>query len=270
MGKIAILGATGHYGGIAIDHLLTLGVKPTDIIGIYRNEEKTAALKEKGIELRYGDYQKDDFSPKVFEGAEKLLFVSGFDLDSFKRIQDHMVVIDNARKAGVSHIVYTSIANPENSIYKHENVHLATEYAIKAANFKYTFLRNTFYLQFFLVQKDLKRAVDSGIYYSLSQGCKMNLVDRADMAKAAAVCLTSDEHINKIYEITAPETYTYRDIAEALSEITGKKIEFVETNLKDYVNILNQLGIPEKFHHWDTTYAQKDFVCGWASKVSPD
>ncbi|KAG4107271.1 NAD(P)-binding protein [Neocallimastix lanati (nom. inval.)] len=270
MGKIAVLGSTGKYGGKAIDYLLEFGVSPSDIIAIYRNEEKALPLKERGLEIRYGDYQKDNFSPAVFEGAEKLLFVSGFDVDSFKRIQDHLVIVDNARKAGIKHIVYTSIANPENSDFGHENVHLATEYAIKAAQIPYTFLRNTFYLAFFLVQKDLKRAVDSGIFYSLSKGRKINLVTRENMARAAAVVLTSEGHINKTYEITAPKAYSYKEISEILADVTGKKIEFVETTKEDYTNYLNSLGIPEKFHQWDTGIAQIGYSTGWAEKESPD
>lgn len=53
MSKIAVIGATGHYGGKAIEALLERGVKPSDIIGIYRNEEKAQPLKEKGLELFY-------------------------------------------------------------------------------------------------------------------------------------------------------------------------------------------------------------------------
>ncbi|ORX84140.1 NAD(P)-binding protein [Anaeromyces robustus] len=270
MGKIAVIGSTGKYGGKAIDYLIERGVSPSDIIAIYRNEEKALPLKDRGLEIRYGDYQKEDFSEKVFEGAEKLLFVSGLDEDSFKRIQDHMVVIDAARKVGLKQIVYTSIANPENSIFHHENVHLATEFAIKAAKIPYTFLRNTFYLQYFVVQKDLKRSVDSGIFYSLSKGKKINLVTREDMAKAAAVVLTTEGHINKTYEITAPEAYSYKDICDTLADVTGKKIEFVETTKEEYVAYLDKIGVPKQFQQWDTGFAQIGYSSGWAEKTSPD
>lgn len=270
MGKIAVIGSTGKYGSKAIETLLERDVSPSDIIAIYRNEEKALPLKDRGIEIRYGDYQKDTFSPAVFEGAEKLLFISGLDMDEFKRIQDHLVVIENARKAGIKHIVYTSMANPEQSIFFHEHVHLATEHAIQAAKIPYTFLRNTFYLDFFLVQKDLKRWVDSGIFYSLSQGKNINLVTRDDMAKAAAVVLTTEGHINKIYEITAPKGYTYKDICNDLAEVTGKKIEYVETTKEQYTDYLNSIGVPEKFHLWDTGMASAGYASGWAEKISPD
>ncbi|KAG4096087.1 NAD(P)-binding protein [Neocallimastix lanati (nom. inval.)] len=270
MGKIAILGSTGKFGGKTIDYLIERGVSPSDIIAIYRNEEKALPLKDRGIEIRYGDYSKDTFSPAVFEGAEKLLFVSSSSWTEFERIQEHVFVLDNVRKSGIKHIVYTSMANPEGSIFKHEQTHVSTELAIKATNIPYTILRNTFYLQYFLVQKDLKRCVDSGIFYNLSEGKKINLVTRDNMAKAAAVILTTEGHLNKTYEITAPKAYSYKDICDILSDVSGKKIEFVKTTEKEYLAYLASLGIPEKYQKWDSLYAQKNYACGWAEKVSPD
>jgi len=269
MGKIAIIGATGHYGGKAIEYLLQRNVNPADIVAIYRNEEKAKPLKEKGLELRYGDYQKDGFGPKVFEGAEKLLFVSGMDPDSLKRIKDHIVVVDAARKAGIKHIVYTGFAYPEKSVYGLENVHLATECAIKAAGLPYTFLRNTFYTEYFLAPNELKRAVNSGVLYSTAHGRKINFVSRDDMAKAAAVVLTTEGHINKTYEITAPEAYSYKDIADILSEVTGKKVEYVETTKEAYAAYLTEIGVPKELQMWDSGMMQPGLANGWAENTDP-
>jgi len=270
MGKLAIIGSTGHYGGKVIEYLLERDFKPSDIIAIYRNEEKALPLKEKGIEIRYGDYQKDTFSPSVFEGAEKLLFISGLDQDSFNHIQDHMVVIVNARKAGIKHILYTSMAGAEKCQHEHSYVHIATENAIKASKIPYTILRHTLYLRLFVVQKDLKRAVDSGIFYSLSKGSKINLVTRDDLAKGAAVILTTEGHLNKTYDLTAPKAYTYKDICEDLAEVTGKKIEFVETTKEDYGAYLTSLGIPPQAQFFDSGFAQMAFIDGWAEDTTPD
>jgi len=270
MVKIAVLGSTGHFGGKTIDYLIERGVSPSDIIAIYRNEEKALPLKDRGIEIRYGDYSKDTFSPEVFQGAEKLLFVSSSTWTEFERIQEHLKVLDSARKAGIKHIVYTGMANPDQSIFNHEQTHMATEYAIKATKIPYTILRNTFYLEFFIVQKDLKRCVDSGIFYNMAEGKKINLVSRNDMARAAAIILTTEGHENKTYTITAPKAYSYQDICNILSEVSGKKIEFVKCTGKEYLAYLTKIGVPEKFQMWDSLFAQVKFACGWAEIESPD
>lgn len=265
--KIAIIGATGNYGGKAIESLLQHGMNPNDIVAIYRNEEKAAHLKGLGLEMSYGDYQSGHFGPEVFKGAEKLLFISGIDMDSFKRIQDHMVVIEAARKAGIQQIVYTGLAYPHKAKLGMEDVHLATEHAIKASGIPYTFLRNTYYTEYFIVPQEMKRAVESGKLYSLAQGRSINFVSRDDMAKAAAVVLTSDEHLNKIYEITAPKTYSYQDIANILTEVSGKNVEYVETTIEAYGAYLEEIGIPKEFQMWDSGMMQPGFANGWGENT---
>lgn len=267
MSKIAIVGATGNYGGKAIESLLQHGINPNDIVAIYRNEEKAAQLKELGLEISYGDYQSGHFNPEVFKGAEKLLFISGIDMDSFKRIQDHMVVIEAARKAGIQQIVYTGLAYPHKAKLGMEDVHLATEHAIKASGISYTFLRNTYYTEYFIVPQEMKRAVESGKLYSLAQGRSINFVSRNDMAKAAAVVLTSDEHLNKIYEITAPKAYSYQDIADTLTEVSGKNVAYVETNIEAYGAYLDEIGVPKEFQMWDSGMMQPGFANGWGENT---
>lgn len=264
MSKIVILGATGNYGGKAIEYLLERGVKPADIIAIYRNKEKAASLKEKGIEVRYGDYSQSSLDPEALKGADKLLFISGADPDNLNRIRHHLNVVEAARQSGIKHIVYTGIAYPQKSTFGMENVHVATECAIKAATIPYTFLRNTFYTEYFLVPQELQRAVDNKKLLSLAQGKKINFVSRNNMAMAAAVVLTTDGHENKTYEITAPQAYSYKDIADILTEVSGKKIEYVEVNSEQMTDFLTQAGVPADMQIWDSSTFQPGLVNGWA------
>lgn len=43
---IAITGATGNLGKLAIKHLINKGINPQNIIGIVRNKNKAVELKE--------------------------------------------------------------------------------------------------------------------------------------------------------------------------------------------------------------------------------
>jgi len=268
MGKIAVVGATGFYGGIAINYLLQRGVTPSDIVAIYRNESKAVPLKEKGLELRKGDYQSGSFPPEIFEGVEKLLFIPGNDPDSLKRIKDHIVVVEAAAKAKISHIVYPGIAFPEQSTFGLENVHVATERSIKAANIPYTFLRNAFYSEYVLPDNELKRAVESGVLEVLPSPKKINTVSREDMAHAAAVVLTTEGHINKSYDITAPEAFSYQDVADALTKVTGKTVIVQETTYEKRSAFLDSIGVPKPFQAFDAVLIQAGFADGWAELTS--
>lgn len=180
-----------------------------------------------------------------------------------------MVVIDAARKAGIQQIVYTGLAYPHKAKLGMEDVHLATEHAIKASGIPYTFLRNTYYTEYFIVPQEMKRAVESGKLYSLANGRSINFVSRDDMAKAAAVVLASDEHLNKIYEITAPKAYSYQDIANILTEVSGKNVEYTETNVEAYGAYLDEIGVPKELQMWDSGMMQPGFANGWGESTDP-
>jgi NAD(P)H dehydrogenase (quinone) len=269
MGKIAVVGGTGHYGSKAIDELIERGVSPSDIVVMYRDENKAQPFKDRGMEIRYGDYTKG-YPDDIFKDIEKLLFVSGFSMDELKRIEDHLVVIKAARSSHVSHIVYTSYANLLQSKCGLEHVHLATECAIQASGIPYTFLRNTFYSEYYLNKVYLKRSLDSGILYTLANGKGVNFVSRDDLAKAAAVVLSTEGHLNKVYELTYPTSFTYKDIAEILKEVTGKSVECVETNFGEYSAYLDSIHVPKQFQFIDACMMQQKFVDGWGELCSQD
>lgn len=264
MGKIAVIGATGHYGTRAIEEMIRSGVNAQDIVAIHRNEEKASALKAKGVETRFWNYSESPADPAAFGGADKLLFVSGNDADPLNRIRQQLAAVEAARQAGIHHIVYTGLAYPEKSVSGLENVHLATECAIKASGVPYTILRNTFYAEYTLVPHELKRAAASGRLMNLAGGRRINFVTRADMAKAAAAVLTAEGHEGKTYTITAPETYSYADVAALVSEIAGVKVEAVSATPEQMKAYLDELGVPPELQAWDSSVYQPGFAFGWA------
>lgn len=103
---ILITGATGNFGKSTIDFLLKKGISSTNIVAMVRDEDKAIDLKNKGIGLRKGDYDHYTSLIDAFKGIEKLLFVSGSDIE--KRSTQHQNVVKAAKEAGVKHIVYTS------------------------------------------------------------------------------------------------------------------------------------------------------------------
>ena len=74
MNKIGIIGATGNLGRYTVSYLLERGVAPSQIVIVARNPEKAKTFSEKGIEVRYGDYSKDNFDSSILTGIEKLFF----------------------------------------------------------------------------------------------------------------------------------------------------------------------------------------------------
>lgn len=80
--KILVTGATGNFGKTTIDFLLEKGIAASNISALVRDETKAEELKTKGITIKVGDYNNYDSLVTAFQGADKLLLVSGTDLEN--------------------------------------------------------------------------------------------------------------------------------------------------------------------------------------------
>lgn len=244
MSQIIVTGANGQLGGLAIRHLLELGVQAGSITGVVRDEVKGAPLKELGIQTVVADYDDAESLAKAFSGASKLLFVSAPSMDNTLRIRQHANVVEAARNAGVKHIAYTSIASAEKMKLGLENVHLATEYMIKTTNIPYTFLRNAFYLEI-LVNESLHGIVAQGEMITSAPNGRMNFATRNDLALAAAKVLIGSGHDNKTYELVNPQPFTFNDFAGLVSEVSGKPVKHNAVSPAEAVQSMIEAGVPD-------------------------
>src|SRR5665648_41629 len=143
---ILITGSTGNLGKATISYLLKK-INAKEIAALARNEEKSAELKSKGVDVRIGDYTNKDSLVKAFQGVGKLLLISSSDLAD--RATQHINAINAAKLAGVKHIIYTSFQRTNESADSAlgfiANDHLKTEKHLKETGIIYTVFKNGFY-----------------------------------------------------------------------------------------------------------------------------
>lgn len=245
---ILVTGATGHFGKSTIDFLLKKGISSTNIVALVRDEEKAAEIKSKGVALRIGDYDNYNSLIDAFIGVEKLLFVSGSDI--FNRGAQHQNVVKAAKESGVKHVVYTSFQGKNETesspLWPVAQSHLQTEAWLKESGIDYTILKNTLYMEFvpaFLGEK----VIETGVIYLPAGNGKVGAVLRSEMAEATAAILASSKHAGKTYRFTNHEAFSYQEVAEYLSEITDKTINYISPTAEEYANTLTKHGVPADF-----------------------
>lgn len=221
---ILVTGATGNLGKATINSLLNKGIPVNDITALVRDETKAAEFKSKGIQVKVGDYEDFESLKSAFQGVDKLLLISSSS-DIAHRFEQHKNVINAARETGVGHIIYTSfdMKNLQQSIMgKEVQYHAYTADYLKQIAIPYTLMDNTMYADMipFLSGKDI---LNNGIYIPAGDG-KTPFLPITEMAEANAVVMTTPGHENKEYIIAAETAFSFAEIAEQLSDITGKKI----------------------------------------------
>jgi NAD(P)H dehydrogenase (quinone) len=241
---ILVTGATGHLGQSVITSLLNKGVDATAIAALVRDENKASELKDQGIAIRIGEYDNYESLLNALKGIDKLLLVSSSDVQA-DRIQQHVNVINAAKEAGVKHIAYTSVEGNDRTqtvIPFVVDVHVQTEEYLKQSGLAYTLLRNTLYAD--LLPAFLGNDVlTSGVHFPALEG-KVPFALRTEMAEAAAEVLLGAGHEHKAYAIAADTAYSFSDIAGILSKVSGKDINYHNSDQETYIQAMGQTGLP--------------------------
>jgi NAD(P)H dehydrogenase (quinone) len=239
---ILVTGATGNLGSAAVSHLLK-NTAANHIVALARDETKANHLRGRGIEVRIGTYDDISSLDLAMKGIEKVLLISG---NGANRLQQHKNVVAAAKKAGIKHITYTSIAlkNMETSAIRSLMEDLSqTEDYIKESGLTYTVLRNTLYtggIPLFAGEK----VFETGIYLPSGNG-KVPFALRREMGEAAANVLLQNGHENQTYEITGGDLYSYEDVANELSALSGRTVNYVDADPMTFPAKLKEFGLPE-------------------------
>lgn len=243
--KLLVTGASGNLGRRVIEHLLTtLNVEPGHIVAASRNPEQLADFAAKGVETRKVDFDEETTLATAFAGVDKVLLISTGTLrEPGFRARQHTRAIRAAEEAGVSHIVYTSMPNPADSLVPIWPDHLGTEQALQASEVNWTVLRNSWYMENLF--GSLPGALASGQWFTATGDGRVGQVSREDCARAAAAALASAANDNRVYTITGPEALSTADFAAVASEVFGKPIAVVPVSEEQLIAGMVAHGVPE-------------------------
>ncbi|QCI97501.1 SDR family oxidoreductase [Agrobacterium larrymoorei] len=244
MSKILVTGASGHLGQAVIRHLLeSYSVPAANIVAASRDTAKLSDLAAKGVETRAADFDDSASLEKAFTGIDTLLIISTDALAvPGQRLKQHQAAVASAQKAGIKHIAYTSMPNPDKSLVTFAPDHLGTEEAVKASGLPYTILRNAWYLDNYI--HAMPHNLETGTWYTATADGKVSNISRDDCARAAAAVLAKGKAENKIYTLTGPELLDADEIAALVSKATGKPLATVKVSADDLRKGIESAGMP--------------------------
>lgn len=242
--RIVITGATGALGRLVLKELEALA--PTSlVVAMARHPESTKAILSQRVEWCAAVYENYDSLTKVFSHGDKVLFISSNAMG--QRDQQHRNVVDAAKAAGVSLLIYTSILHADRNPMALAAEHRDTEAYIKAAGVPYVLLRNGWYTENYTAS--LATVLQYGVVMGAARDGRISSCARADLAAAAAVVLTDDigTHIGKTYELAGDDAYTLSEYATEIARQSGKPIVYQDLPEADFKAALQQAGVPEAF-----------------------
>jgi NAD(P)H dehydrogenase (quinone) len=264
---ILITGATGQLGTAVINHLLEK-TSANQITALVRDESKASVLKEKGVDIRIGNYDDPASLDNAIQGIDKVLLIAGTDEEN--RLRQHQNVVDAAKKAGVQCITYTSrnLKDPNTLANKLMNGHFQTEDYIKECGLDYAIFRNVLYMDTIPQFIGGERVFDTGINLPTGHG-RVPFALRSEMGEAIANALLESDRSNRIYKLTGSETYSFEDVAATLSDLSGKKVAYTPAEKSAFEMQMKERGTPEAMVQKVVGFLT-DIKNGQEEEVSPE
>jgi uncharacterized protein YbjT (DUF2867 family) len=238
-GKILITGATGNVGSAVLD---ILSSTDANLRALLHDEPKAQSLRDRGVEAILGDFLEPESLAPALEGVGTVLLITPIHPEQVRQAAN---VIEAARDSDNDpRIVRLSVAQASHEApTKNSRQHAQIEEELISSGLPYTLLRPTTFMQNTLATA---RAVASeGRIYQPFKDGKLGMIDARDMGKVAAKVLTEEGHEGKTYTLTGPAAISFYEIAEMLSEVLGKKVDYVPISLEKAKEAMLGMGLSE-------------------------
>lgn len=238
---IVVTGATGRLGGLTVEQLLAR--VPASEVGVsVRSPEKAAALADRGVRVRDGDYTDVESLVTSFEGARVVLLVSAATFGP-EGVAQHRTAIEAAQRAGVERLVYTShqCAHPDTAFAAGQD-HIATERLLAESGLAWTSLRDGFHASTVGFWLDQSR---DGVF-RLPEDGPVSWTTHEDLAEAAAASLLAESPVDgPTPPLTGPESLDATAVADRASQLTGRAYRREVIGDEEFVAGMVGHGVPE-------------------------
>jgi uncharacterized protein YbjT (DUF2867 family) len=235
---ILITGATGTNGRELVQQLAASGQQ---VRAMVRNPAKAANLKFPKVELFAGDFDQPASLDAALKGSDKAFLLCPVDERSVKW---QSAFIEAAKRAGLRHLVkFSGMGAEPKSPSELLRMHDQTDELLRKSGLPFTILQpNSFFQNMLWSAETIK---EQGMFYLPFKNAPQSQVDVRDINAVAAKVLTSAGHEGKTYVITGPEALTFGQVAEQLSSVLGRKIQYVDVPLAAAEDGMRKAGMPE-------------------------
>ncbi|MHC8309549.1 NmrA family NAD(P)-binding protein [Pseudomonas sp. GT1P32] len=229
--EILVSGATGRTGGAAIDELLKMGKRVRAYVRT--DDERAAALRERGVEFAIGDFTDIDAIRAAIEGIRSAYFLYPL---APGIIDGAAYFAQAAKEAGVQAIVNMS----QISARRESKSHLAQDHWISERVFDWsgvptTHLRPTFFADWLVYPHFAKEIwARKKIEFPFENGRHAPIATDDQGRVIAHILANPAGHEGKIYSLHGPVEMNHTEIAAAMSEVLGVEIQYAPTSIEAF------------------------------------
>lgn len=237
-----ITGATGHLGQKVVAELNKL-VPSRDIrLGVH-TPKKAANLVAAGFDVAAIDYADTETLIQAFAGVDVLIYIPSLTYEVQGRINEFENTLTAMEKDRVKTIVDVSFfADQYNNPFQMAGYYAYLPARLASSHFQYAVVKNSLYADP-LVQYLPELIERHNVIYPIGDQ-QMSFISRQDSAEAIAKVAVKEylrDH-GQNYLLTMKQNYSMDELAQIMSQVTGKKIGYAPVSLQEFADIYRSEG----------------------------
>jgi uncharacterized protein YbjT (DUF2867 family) len=237
---IVVTGATGNIGSRVVTQLAAAGIPCRVFV---RDRAKAAAVLGDRAAVALGDFADRVSLRAAVDDADAVVLSSGNDP---RQAEYEANVIDAVAATSRCPVIkVSSVGADPTSPAAFVASHGRSEAYLRASGLPATVLRANFFMSNLLASAST--LANGGPLAAPAGGARIAMVDPRDVAAGVVSVLTVPGRDGKIYELTGPEALTYHQVADTLSMVLGRRVEFVDAPEAAVRDGLLSSGMPEWF-----------------------
>jgi uncharacterized protein YbjT (DUF2867 family) len=230
--SILVTGATGQQGGAVARRLLEQGHR---VVALTRDADSAAAqaLQKRGAELAIGDFEDIHSLEKALRGVMSVYaMATPFEGGPETEVRQGAHLVDAARRAGVKHFVYSSVAGADGLTgVPHFDSKHEVEHYLRHSRVPYTILGPTFFMENFTGPVFREGLASGFLALGLPPTVGLQMVSLENLATFAALVLADpEEFIGKRIEVASDEV-TGQQATDLLSYASGHRLHYQQLPL---------------------------------------
>lgn len=240
--RYTVTGATGRLGRevmkVAMENLPVKELRVS-----VRNVDKAAKYKEQGVEVKKADYRDKEELVSAWQETDVLIYIPSIVHPSFERLPEIENVVMAAEEAEVKQFIFVSFyADQENNPFQMSPFYGYASRRLASSSLSYTVIKNAMYADPLLSY--LPELIErKNVVYPVPHE-KVSYISREDSAKAIVEVARDSGLWNQSYTLTQDRSYTMRELADTLSDVSREKIGFAPMSLEEFAETYDE---PEGF-----------------------
>src|SRR5258708_1702921 len=235
-GTVLVTGATGDTGGATVEQLLARGRRVRALA--HRKDARSERLQDLGVEVVFGDFLDVDAIRAAVQGVRHAYFCYPIRPGI---IQATAYFAQSAKEAGIDCVVNMSQISAREDAKSHAaQDHWRAERVFDWSGLTVAQLRPTYFAEWLLY---LAPMIGAGLLHVPFGTGRHAPITAEDQARVIVGILEDPpSHRGKIYPLYGPVEFTYKEIAQVLSRVLGKDVQYKQVGIETMLQMMASGG----------------------------